>query len=102
MYRKEVLEKMSDEEITEEIDKTICSIADRIKPEWKEEMMKWHQRSLQEDEWFNRAIRCAPILCNLLFLENCISDLRQLMNEENHRTSKEDEMKNMFKEIESE
>ena len=102
MYRKEVLEKMSNEEITEEIDKTICSIADRIKPEWKEEMMKWHQRALQEDEWFNKTIRCAPILWNLLILENGISDLRQLMNEENHRTSKESAMKNMFKEIESE
>lgn len=104
MYRKEELEEMSDKEISEEIDKIICGIADRVKPEseWKEEMMKWHHRALQEDEWFTKSIRCAPILWNLFFLEKGIDELRQLMNEENHRTSKESAIKNMVKEIESE
>ena len=97
MYRKEVLEKMSDEEITEEIDKTICCMADWFKPEWKEEMMKCHQMALHEDGLFNKAIRCSPILLNLLILENGIDELRQLMNEENYRTSKESAIKNMFK-----
>lgn len=104
MYRQEVLEKMSDEEITEEIDKTICCMADWFKPEseWKEKMMKCHQMALKEDGWFNKTIRCSPILFNLLILENGIDELRQLMNEENYRTSKENAIKNMVKKIESE
>ena len=38
MFSKEELEKMSEEEIAEEIDKTICCMADWFKPEseWKE------------------------------------------------------------------
>ena len=104
MFSKEVLEKMSDEEITEEIDKIICCMADWFKPEseWKEKMMKCHQMALQKDDWFNKTICCSPILFNLLILKNGINELRQLINEENYRTSKENAIKNMVKKIESE
>lgn len=90
MYCEEALEEMTTEEITERIDKEICSIADTFKDEskWKENMMEVHHKSLQEDLFVYKRMRCAPMTLELMILGNRIDELSQLISEEIRRTSK--------------
>lgn len=90
MYDKKELEEMTTEEITERIDKEICSIADTFKDEskWKEEMMSIHHKTLKEDLWVYKGTRCAAMRIELMILKIRIEELSQLISEENDRTSK--------------
>lgn len=90
MYDEKELEEMTTEEITERIDKEICSIADTFKDEskWKERMMNCHHKALQEDSYLCKGMRCTPMALELILLRSSIEELSQLISEENRRTSK--------------
>lgn len=91
MYDEKELEGMTTEEITERIDKEICSIADTFKDEskWKERMMSIHHKTLKEDSFIWKGVRCAAIRLELMILKIRIEELSQLISEENDRTSKD-------------
>lgn len=94
MFSKEELEKMSDEEIAEKIDKFVSNLSFFYAPEsedeseWKNMMLRRHEHALKETDRCEKHIDyCFMITC-LECIETNIEDIKTLIRFEDLKSFK--------------